>query len=329
MISLRPDASRARAIDQRMRERLADSLVYIFDQAEGRIDLPAPAERSAFLDRLKAGPAPPLAFGAYCDAVLALGAGQNDVAESLIRQIVAMPSAQELRIDSLGDVETDEAAQRIERLVDTDPEQSIRLKAPDPAHAEACEALVRDALALMRKGDPDLAAELDALVRQIVLVDTVELDKGPDLSGASSFMLWGAVLLNARIQTDLVDLVGSLAHESGHNVLFGLCADGPLVLNEDLERFASPLRADPRPMDGIVHAVYVVARMHQALSAMLRSGVLTEAQACRARECLVEEEAAYRRGRETVRQQARLTPLGEEVMAGVDAYMADVMAPAD
>ena len=47
--------------------------------------------------------------------------------------------------------------------------------------------------------------------------------------------------------------------------------------------FSSPLRTDPRPMDGVVHATYVVARMHQTISRLLDAGVLSETDQAAAR----------------------------------------------
>jgi HEXXH motif-containing protein len=62
-------------------------------------------------------------------------------------------------------------------------------------------------------------------------------------------------------------------------LLFGFGMGKPLVENHEHERYTSPLRGDPRPMDGVVHATYVVARMHYAVTRMLDSGLLTEEEA--------------------------------------------------
>ena len=49
-----------------------------------------------------------------------------------------------------------------------------------------------------------------------------------------------------------------------------------LVANEAEELYPSPLRNDPRPMDGVVHATYVIARMHYTMERLLESGLLTD-----------------------------------------------------
>ncbi len=126
----------------------------------------------------------------------------------------------------------------------------------------------------MESGDPALAAEIRTLLREIVLAAGSEDPKAMTFDGASAFMLWGAIIINANRRDGAVGMVQMLAHESAHNLLFGFSADGPLVENSAEELYSSPLRVDPRPMDGIYHATFVTARMHRAIKQLLDSGVL-------------------------------------------------------
>ena len=135
-------------------------------------------------------------------------------------------------------------------------------------------------------------------------------------------MLWGAVVLNVAAYKTTLDMVQALAHESGHNLLFGLCAHGPLHENGDTERYASPLRTDPWPMDGIVHATYVTARMHQSVQRLADAGVLDAAQMAEARGANRDNVKRFAMGMETIDRHARLTPLGRAVMGGAERYMA-------
>jgi HEXXH motif-containing protein len=139
--------------------------------------------------------------------------------------------------------------------------------------------------------------------------------------GASSFMLWGAVVLNAEGNPTLLGSVQALAHESAHNLLFGLATDGPLVENDDSERFASPLRADPRPIDGIFHAVFVTARMQQAVASLRASGALEAGERDEAEQALAQNAALFAQGLATLDRHAKLTPLGAAVLAGARAMM--------
>ena len=104
-------------------------------------------------------------------------------------------------------------------------------------------------------------------------------DPADKFNGASTFFLWGASLLNADLRRSCISIIDLLVHESSHVLLFGISADGALTENSGSERFDSPLRSDKRPIDGIFHACFVATRVHLAMSRMLESGVLTQAEA--------------------------------------------------
>ena len=317
-----PDQARALRMDARMRKRLAESLAYIGSVAEHRV----PFRRDTFdglLHRISRAPVSPLVFGVYCDLVLAITAGRLDEAAGLLDEIVAASDEAPtgLIVRALGDPAHDPDAARVQRLVDTDRDRPVVLCPPPPEMVDEAHRRIGAAFALLDAGFPALADELRTLIREIVL--TVNDPDAPSrFDGASSFMLWGAMVLSAEIGARPIALVEGLAHESGHSVLFGLCADGPLVENDDVDRFASPLRSDPRPMDGIVHAAFVVARMHQAVRTILEAGVLGDDDAEYARASLDQHARAFQRGIDTIDRHARLTPLGRQIMAGARDYMA-------
>ena len=76
-------------------------------------------------------------------------------------------------------------------------------------------------------------------------------------------------------------------------------------------------------MDGVVHATYVIARMHQTISRLLQAGVLDESGG---RDAALDDLAAHRRnfaaGDEVIRDGGRLTPLGTELIEAARSYMA-------
>jgi HEXXH motif-containing protein len=305
-----------------MRRRLATSLRHVATQCAPHL----PVDRAALearLARVERSTVPPALFGAYYEAVFAIDAGELDAAQSLIGDIIAGPDAESaLRIVALGDPAADPVAARIQRLVDTDPAAPLRLAPPDPQTARTFHDRVASALRLLDAGCPALAAEIRALVREIVLAAPAEPQATLQFDGASSFMLWGAVVLNARMPGSVIEMAQTLAHESAHNLLFGLCAEGSLVENADDERFASPLRVDPRPMDGIVHATFVTARMHYALHALAGSGSLDATDGAYASDTLPGLARAFDAGIATIEAHGRLTPLGTAVLDGARRYMA-------
>jgi HEXXH motif-containing protein len=319
-LAFRPDASRARDLDLRMRSRLGDSLAYIADEVRGR--LPVSQDRvGAFLERLALAPVSSIVFGAYCDLVLALEAGDLRAAAGLFDEIVSAPvSPEALSIRAIGDPDRETEANRYVRLINTDPSMVVVLRPPSPELEAVARQRLEAALRLLDQGFPELADEIRALVREIILA--VNEEHSPiRVDGASSFMLWGAIIVNAELGRTRLELVQGLAHESGHNLLFGLCADGPLVENDDFDRFDSPLRADPRPMDGIVHAAYIVARMHQAVDTVLKAEVLEPDEADAARLTLTNHSQAFWRGMDTIDKHGRLTALGHDVIEGARNYM--------
>jgi HEXXH motif-containing protein len=105
------------------------------------------------------------------------------------------------------------------------------------------------------------------------------------------------------------------------NVLFGFSASGQLVDNPDDELFTSPLRKDPRPMDGVFHATCAVGRMHQTLSRLLASGVLDDAQVEFAKTDLAQRHKNFKLGDAVVREGGRLTAVGWGVIEAAREYM--------
>ena len=85
-----------------------------------------------------------------------------------------------------------------------------------------------------------------------------------------------------------------------------------LVHNPDDELHASPLRSDPRPLDGTFHATFVSARMHYAHSHALETGVLSKREQKQSRKALVWRRTAFQDGLKTLNEHASLTPLGDK-----------------
>jgi hypothetical protein len=312
-----PSAERAAALDRRMRERLADSLDYVFSEAGSLLGVPHDDAREA-VARIRSHPQSPQTFGTYYDLVLALELDELDRARELVRQLTGEPFPTELRIAAIDDRPAD-AEERCRRLFLSG---ATFAEVPPPVLLEEYRGRLREALTLLDAGYPAMADEIRGLLREIVVAAGPEDPLARTFDGASSYMMWGAVLLNARGQTNVLDTAQALAHESGHNLLFGFCADGSLVDNPDEELFASPLRKDRRPMDGVVHATYVVARMHQTVSHLLASGVLDAQQREAAQADLALHRRNFEAGDQVIREGGRLTPVGSEAMASARDYMA-------
>jgi hypothetical protein len=317
-----PSAERVLFLDQRMRSRLADSLRYILAQGDGILSIPQD-QIQKFLTGLEARPVSPLAFSFYNDIVLAIEEDDIESASGLLTELTKLPARTgALEIIDLPDPNQDAIGARYARFLNDDPSIKFEIFAPPKQVADDCRAQIRDAFVLLDEGDPELAAELRALLREIILAAGTKEPKALTFDGASSFMLWGAIILNVNRSDGAIGMVQMLAHESAHNLLFGFSADQALVENSPEELFSSPLRKDPRPMDGIYHATFVTARMYRAVRQLLASGVLDPAAKEKAQKDLADNARLFKHGIETVQKFGKLSPLGEAVMLGASDYMA-------
>jgi HEXXH motif-containing protein len=313
----------AHALDTGMRNSLAESLAHIHTAAAKHMGC-GDADIAGVLSEIRAHRVRPGIFGRYYDLVFAVRSGRHDAAGMLFREIVAL-AVERPTLTVLPFTEEALGAEmaRYARLVDAQTEAPALLAAPDPHQWLGFEEKVAAALRLIEEADADLATELRALVIEIVGAVPATHKDARGFGGASSFMLWGAVFLNVTQYRTPLDLFEGLVHEAAHHVLFGLSRDEPLVENSIEERYGSPLRSDPRPMDGVFHATFVCARVcyaYERLRASTASG-LAEADRRLIDQRLLDQRQKFFGGIETVQRFGRVTPRGERVMDAATDYM--------
>ena len=236
-ITFEPGAERGAALDHHMRQRLAKSVDYVFGQVGGDLGVD-PLAMASVAANIRSAPQSPHRFGAYYDLVLAIEDDEIEQARALAQELIAYEPAIGLSIASIED-RPDAEIERGRRLFLSDPALAAE---PDAALLADTKTRIDQAFRLLDRGFPEMSAEIRALLREIVIAAGPEDPKVMTFDGSSAYMLWGATLLNARGQTNVLDTAQALAHESGHNLLFGYCADGPLIDNDDDELFESPLR---------------------------------------------------------------------------------------
>jgi hypothetical protein len=317
MDGIEPNPLRARALDERMRARLADSIAYIHAELSGDLQIGKEAVETALAD-IRERPQSPQRFGIYYDLVLAIDRDEAELARQLAGELIAPHPASDVLLTPFQDRPAAEV-ERYARLLMSEPD---RVRPVAAEHFELCRDRMDDAFALLRAGFPAMAEEIEALLSEIVVAAAPDEPGAIGFNAASSYMLWGAMLFNALAPLSRLDITQSLAHESGHSLLFGLCTDGPLVENPDDEFFSSPLRADPRPMDGVVHATYIIARMHLAVQRLLDAGVLEPDEEEAARKDLELHVRNFAIGDRTVREGGRLTEIGQRIMEDARAHIA-------
>ena len=318
-----PAAGRGAAVDNAVRSHLVRSLQTLY--ARAGVLLPHDERVLAdLLDHIGKGSIRPAVFGTYTALVESVYAEDASSAQRLSDQLLNLQARCDgTRIVTLTDDDLGpDQAERYARLIDDDPEQSIFIQ-PVADKASTASA-VTAALSLIEAGAPDLADEIEGLTREIVMVDPARSPETGELAqfdGASTFYLWGAVFANVEGKSP-IDLAQTLAHESGHLLLFGLTMGRPLVENAYDERYDSPLREDPRPMEGLVHAAFVLARMHYILASLLKSGALAPNEREQAREQLAVHGSSFFDALTAIEQHARFTPQGAAIFRNAVDHMA-------
>jgi HEXXH motif-containing protein len=321
---LPPDSARVAAIDAALRGRLAASLDYLGEIVLARTGRPLP-EMSQLRARLAQGPVSPWLFCLYSKLVAELSKREDgDVNESVDEMVKAALSPAErsaisYRDPSISPVWWD----HFHRLLDTDRQRPFNFEQPEPEIYAHCETDIQSALVLLQRTDPQILDELRSLARLIVLATPGPAANG-GFNGASTFFLWAGILINARVRRSPIVMIDLLVHESSHVLLFGIAAEEPLTRNPGTERYASPVRPDPRPIDGIFHACFVTTRVHLAMSRLLETGLLSWHEAGEATERREYNGNAARVSLELLDIHADTTPTGKQVLDALHDYWASV-----
>lgn len=321
--SFAPDLDRTAAIDLGIRRALAESVTLVLQEAS-RAGVRWAGDDAAWRDRLLATrSAPPRLWACYHDMVQAVvRADEAAVTAAIAELLCGLPgrSATPGRVLALDDADLRESdAARYRAVIDNNPAQPLGLISPSHTEVARIGALLPEARSLLVAADAVLLDEVDVLGHEVVLATSA----GPGaFGGAATVFLWGAVVLNPALVPDRVTLVESLAHETAHALLFGLTAGADLTTNPPEERHASPLRPDLRPIEGIVHATYVLARMNYALAKLQEVNALTAAERAQVAVKLERNAANYRAGLATVDAHARFTAEGAAIFDACRQAMA-------
>ncbi len=199
---------------------------------------------------------------------------------------------------------------------------------PSARQAELALQQIDEALQMLRVGAFPFHSEIGEIVPWIVVAagKPTEINEDPESSfgGASALRAFGAVLQNADLQDSVFDRALSLVHETSHHVLFAHSPKDGVVTNPPTELYSSPLRTDPRPMEGIHHATFVLARMALVARQLLESGLLSKQDNELARETIADSRTLFADGLETLDQYANYTPLGSQAIDEARAFMASL-----
>jgi hypothetical protein len=317
LVAFRPDGSRAAFLCARVIEHLAQSVEEIVQGCSPHIEFEESVARLPQRIRASSRVAPEV-YCIYFDLLQAVRRDDLDTSARLLGEMDTGMDAPLPSFYSRWGALPESTARRYLTYVNVDPTTQINFKALSASKFDSIRRVANDAFEVLDRVAPEIGAEIRSLVTEIVFASSV-----PTLSfgGATSFFCWGALFLSADRYRTLVTMIDGLTHESAHAHLFSLSLGDSFVTNPDDELHPSPLRRDPRPLDGLFHATYVSARMHYAHSHVIESGALSENEESEARKTLAASRTAFSEGLKTLNDYASLTPLGGRVMDAACSYM--------
>ena len=319
LVAFPPDGPRATFLRARMIERLAQSVQEVVRGCSAYLQFEEGIARLSQRIRASFRVAPEL----YCIYFDLLQAVRRDDLDACARLLAEMESGLDAPLPSFyrrWGALPESTAHRYLTYVNVDPTTQINFKLLSASKFDNVRRIADDAFAVFARVAPEIGAEIRSLLTEIVFVSGVA-NESLRFDGATSFFCWGALFLNADAYRGLVKMIDGLSHESAHAYLFALSLGDSFVDNPDDELHPSPLRPDPRPLDGTFHATYVSARMHYALSRVIESGALSKTDESEARKAVAATCAAFSDGFKTLSDYASLTALGRRVMEAAGSYM--------
>ena len=183
---------------------------------------------------------------------------------------------------------------------------------PKGAHCRV-RLTLSDSIKLIQTGAPITWQALAKVTTEIIAV--YGRPRGMmTFDGCSSLERYGAILINMRRQRTALTMAETLVHESAHSLLFALSCNDHRVLNPTSERYASPLRIDLRPLDGIYHAVFVLARMYSFVAEIERNPRAKNAMRIEAREVMEVRRKNFLDGYAVLIENARFTETGRRLL---------------
>lgn len=183
---------------------------------------------------------------------------------------------------------------------------------------------LRAAMGLLMTCWPEMEAELSSLVGSIVPVAAPDDSKNLSVTAPE---FWGSFLCSL----DPAPMMGEvIVHEYRHNLLNALTAAAPVFCDDSPAgaEFYSPWRDDPRPLAGLLHAMFTFSAVVGFYRRYLERA---EANARNRRAATRRAKAHALRLAIVVRQfgSARLTPFGEGLFAGISNEIEDLTTFAD
>lgn len=134
-------------------------------------------------------------------------------------------------------------------------ELNFDAKALTVAEENQTRSVVLEVIDKIREHDIKTYQEIQALIDRFLLIDSGSINAG------TTFQCFGCIYLTKlKENQDWTAYLEHIVHETAHHYLFSVQVEHELILNEASGRYKSPLRRELRPLSGIYHAMFVLAR---------------------------------------------------------------------
>lgn len=309
-----PNANRVSQLDRAITDTLLSGLRSILPQLSFDLsNLPSHWINRRGEEVVDGEQLPPSVFLIYNEIIKACSANDINQAKKLSEVLLRTGIIRTPKITAFDDSHIEPiiwAALRNE--LDNDEFLRLEIDPPKPEHLDAAKPKVESSLRWL-SNNSDFTSELSTLAREIVVFDDQRsTDMGAE--SASCFSFWGGIFINARRATHQFFVLEALVHEAAHQLLFALSQDENPVLNPPEERYASPLRRDPRPLSGIYHAAFVCGRMYLALKYVRDTEQFSANDAGLLDERIRLRQKLFEDATDTINRVGNLSPLGKELL---------------
>ncbi len=319
-----PSAENAKRARTAIQARLHESLTHIFEQCRGHVEFDASRVDALLQQATTDERLPPALFEQYFRLVEAINNGSSTQVQQRIENVLAFASNTQTpstRVRPLNREEFTAGEEADLRLAFVS--ESLRdeqLSHLDKEEALAARSQFDSALAILREHAPVTYSEISIIVCELVpaLGNPFE---GMAFDGCSSLERWGTVLINANMTRTDLQLSEVITHESAHCALFAMAPVNFHVENSADETYPSPLRLDKRPMNGIYHSVFVLARMCFAMREVATSATASDTLKGEAVQLANDSAKLFAEGYGVLEQHAKYTPEGRSIMQHAAKYM--------